>query len=77
MEWYALSRHKFCFLWLEFGLDDDDDDDDGLLITTILSTVSIAMVISWVLADVITVDIGIPPLSVRICLLLPNLLLCQ
>jgi hypothetical protein len=51
-----------------------DDDADDLLIT-VLSTVSITTVTSWVFADVITADKGIPSLSVRICLLLPNLLL--
>ena len=38
-----------------------------------LSTVSIAIVTSWVFADVITVDKGIPSLSVSICHLVPNL----
>jgi hypothetical protein len=48
----------------------DNVDDDGLLIT-ILSIVSIATLTSWVFADVITTDKGIPSLSVRICLLVP------
>ena len=69
-EWYALSRHRFCFLFLSVDNDDNDDDDDCLLII-ILSTVSIATVTSWVFADVITADSGIPFLSVRICLLVP------
>jgi len=43
----------------KFGL-----DDDALLIT-LMSTVSIATVTSWVFADVITVDKGIPSLYVR------------
>ena len=74
LEWYALSRHRFCFFfWFCFEL--NDDNGDGGLLITVLSTVSIATVTSWVLADVITVDSGIPSLSVRICLLLPNLLL--
>ena len=69
-----MSRHRFCFFfWLYFGLGDDDDDD--CLLITMLSTVSIATLTSWVFADVITTDKGIPSLSVRICLLLPNLLL--
>ena len=60
LEWYALSRHRFCFLFLFVVVDvvdvDDDDNDDGLLIT-MLSTVSIATVTSWVFADVIMTDI--------------------
>ena len=55
--------------------DDDDDDDDNDLLITMLSIVSIATVTSCVFADVITTDKGIPFLSVRICLLLSNLLL--
>ena len=52
------------FLFLYFVT----DFEDGLLIT-MLSTVSIATVTSCDFADVITVDSGIPSLSVKICLL--------
>ena len=44
------------------------------LITT-LSTTSVTRLMSWVLADDITADNGIPFLSVKICLFVPSLLL--
>jgi hypothetical protein len=53
---------------------DLDLDDFGLLITA-LSTTSVTRLMSWVLADDITADSGIPFLSVKICLFVPSLLL--
>ncbi len=55
---------------LDFGL----DDDDGFLITE-LSTISITSLMSWVLADEMTAESGIPSLSVKMCLFVPSLLL--
>ena len=72
LEWYALSRHRFSFFVLFLFC--IVDFENGLLITMV-STVSIATVTSWVFSDVIIADSGIPSLSVRMCLLLPNLLL--
>ena len=72
---YALSRHRCCLLILllsDLGL--DEDIDFGLLITA-LSTTSVTRLISWVLADDMTADNGIPFLSVKICLFVPSLLL--
>ncbi len=74
---YALSRHRCCLLILllsDLGL--DEDIDFGLLITA-LSTTSVTRLISWVLAGDMTVDNGIPFLSVKICLFVPSLLLYQ
>ena len=51
-----------------------DDDDDGLLIT-MQSTTSVTSLISWVLAGDMTADSGMPFLSVKMCLFVPNLLL--
>jgi hypothetical protein len=53
----------------------DNNYDDNSLLITMLSTVSIATVTSFIFVDVITMDKGIPFLSVRICFFLPNLLL--
>ena len=72
---YALSRHRCCLLILllsDLGL--DEDIDFGLLITA-LSTTSVTRLISWVPAGDMTVDNGIPFLSVKICLFVPSLLL--
>ena len=73
-ELYALSRHKCCslllFLLPVLGL----DDGDGLLIT-MLSTTFVTSLMSWVLAEEITADSGMPFLSVRMCLFVPSLLL--
>ena len=46
----------------------------GLLIT-ILSTTFVTSLMSWVLADDMTAESGIPFLSVKICLFVPSLLL--
>ena len=71
-ELYALSRHKCCSLLLfplpVLGL----DDDDGLLMT-MLSTTFVTSLMSWVLAEEITADSGMPFLSVRMCLFVPSL----
>ena len=71
-ELYALSRHKCCslllFLLPVLGL----DDDDGLLIT-MLSTTFVTSLMSWVLAEDMTADSGMPFLSVRMCLFVPSL----
>ena len=74
VELYALSRHRCCnLLFLPFLLDLGLDDDDGLLITE-LSTISITSLMSWVLADEMTAESGIPSLSVKMCLFVPSLL---
>ena len=73
-ELYALSRHKCCslpFLLSVLGL----DDGDGLSMT-MPSTAFVTRLMSWVLAEEITADNGIPFLSVRMCLLCP-VCLCQ
>ena len=44
----------------------------GLLIT-MLSTTFVTSLMSWVLAEDITADSGIPFLSVRMCLFVPSL----
>ena len=52
------------------------DDSVGRLRTTALSRTPVTTFISWVLADVVIVDNGIPFLSVKICLFAwPSLLL--
>jgi len=71
-----LSRHRCCsFLFLDelHFIDGDDDDDDRLI--TMSSITSVTNFISWVLADDMTADRGIPFLSVKMCLFVPSLLL--
>ena len=60
----------FLFLLPVLGLDDDD-----VLLVTMLSTTSVTNLISWLLADDITADSGMPFLSVKMCLFVPSLLL--
>ena len=69
---YALSRHRCCSFLLFSGL---VLYDDGRRLITALSTTSVTSLISWVLAEDITTDIGIPSLSVKMCLFVPSLLL--
>src|SRR5678809_434236 len=72
LELYALSRHRCCFIVLIFVL--------RLLgvgcccLITALSITSFTAFISCVFADVMTADIGMPFLSVKICLFVPSLL---
>ena len=68
-ELYPLSKHRCCCCLLLF-LDLDD-----VCLITVLSTTSVTRLISWVLAGDMTADKGIPFLSVKICLFVPNLLL--
>ena len=49
-------------------------DSEGRL-REVFSRTSVTAFISWVLADVITADRGIPFLSVKMCLFVPSLLL--
>src|SRR5580765_5256673 len=72
-ELYALSRHRCCcslplFPLPALGL----DGDDGLLIT-MLSATFVTSLMSWVLAEDMTADSGMPFLSVRMCLFAPSL----
>jgi hypothetical protein len=74
-ELYPLSRHRCCNRRrrrLDLSL--DLDDDFGLFMT-VLSTTSVTSFVSWVLAEDMTADKGIPFLSVKICLFVPSLLL--
>ena len=75
LELYALSRHRCCgFLFpdkLRFVGGDDGDDDDRLII--VLSTTSVTGFTSWVLAEDVTTESGIPFSSVKICLFVPSL----
>ncbi len=66
-ELYALSKQRCCNLLLSLLVGDDKDDR----LITILSITSITSLMSWVLADDITTDSGIPFLPVKICLFVP------
>ena len=46
-----------------------------VFLITELSTISITSLMSWVSADEMTAESGIPSLSVKICLFVPSLLL--
>ena len=65
LELYPLSKHRCCFL-LPLSL---------RLLIIALSTTSVTRLMSWVLAEDMTADSGIPFLSVKICLFVPSLLL--
>jgi hypothetical protein len=74
-ELYALSKHRcWSFLLLPLSVFLVLYDGDGRL-TTPLSTTFVTSLISCVLAEEITIDRGIPFLSVKICLFVPSLLL--
>ena len=80
---HALSRHKYCSLFLVPSLDLCTDGGRCrcrcrcrfFLLMTVLSTTSIIRLMSWVLAGDITVDKGIPSLSVKKCLFVQTSLL--
>ena len=73
LELYALSRHRCCSLLFLDDLHFVDGGDDRL--TTTLSITSVTNFLSWVFADDITTDSGMPFLSVKMCLFVPSLLL--
>ena len=73
LELYALSRHRCCSFLFPDKLRFVNDDNDRLII--VLSTTSVTSFISWVLAEDMTAESGIPFASVKICLFVPSLLL--
>ena len=50
-------------------------DDGRRCLITMLSTTFVTRLMSWVLAEDMTADSGMPFLSVRMCLFVPSLLL--
>jgi len=73
----ALSRHRCwrVFLFFSFVVDKKVMMVVGRLITIALSITSFTDFMSWVLADDIDTEIGIPCLSVKMCRFVPSLLL--